>query len=199
MPITPFRIDFTEGAIAARLRRGEGRGGALARAVGIKPGRVPPVVDATAGLGRDALLLASLGCEVTLMERAPVVQVALADAIAAARAAGDATLAAAAARMNLVRGDATRLLAMLAPHTVLLDPMHPERGNSALVKLPMRELRALVGDDDDKPALIAAALAVATHRVVLKWPARAALPEGVPAPSYSISGRTTRFDVFVMG
>ncbi len=191
------RVDFSAGAIAARLRRGEGRGGALARAVGVKPGRAPAVVDATAGLGRDALLLASLGCEVTLIERVGVVQAALAAAICEARAAADAMLAEAAARMRLVRGDAIDLLAGMAPHTVLLDPMHPERGNSALVKLPMRQLRAAVGDDEDKAALIAAALAAASHRVVLKWPAKVPLPRGVPVPGYSIGGRTTRFDVFV--
>ena len=43
----------------------------LGRAVGLKADRKPLIWDATGGLGRDAFVLADLGCEVTLCERMP--------------------------------------------------------------------------------------------------------------------------------
>ena len=55
--------DFVGGPVNHRLRFGGGRGQDLARAAGLKPGVNPHIVDATAGLGRDAFLLASLGGE----------------------------------------------------------------------------------------------------------------------------------------
>ncbi|HAD42901.1 MAG TPA: 16S rRNA (guanine(1516)-N(2))-methyltransferase, partial [Plesiomonas shigelloides] len=66
-------VDFVGGTMAHRRRFGGGRGEAVAKAVGIKKGYLPDVVDATAGLGRDAFVLASIGCRVRLLERHPVV------------------------------------------------------------------------------------------------------------------------------
>jgi 16S rRNA (guanine1516-N2)-methyltransferase len=168
--------------------------------VGIKPGRLPTVADATAGLGRDAFVLASLGCEVTLIERHPAVHAALAAALDRARLDdAPADVAAAAARMRLLAGDARVLLPGLGAQVVLVDPMHPDRGNTALVKQPMRALRAVVGADADVAALMAVALAAARRRVVLKWPRLASPVPGLRAPSHVIAGRTTRYDVFVVG
>ncbi|MCX8256493.1 Ribosomal RNA small subunit methyltransferase J [Beijerinckiaceae bacterium RH AL1] len=192
----PPVVDFLGGAVGHRHRSGAGRGHALVRAVGLKPGRPLRVVDATAGLGRDAFLLASLGAEVTLVERVPAVQRLLAEAIAALAEAG-AEHAAIAGRMTLAAGDARKILPGLAADVVTVDPMHPARLGSALVKAEMRRLRALVGDDPDSAELIAAALASPAARVVVKWPLRAPLPPGVPAPSHSHEGKTVRYDVFV--
>lgn len=189
-------IDFVAGALDHRRRHGGGAGQALARAVGLRKGRVPDVVDATAGLGRDAFLLAALGARVTLIERAPPVHAALAAAMARAREAG-ADHAAIIGRMTLVHGDSITLLGDMAPEVVLVDPMHPERRKSALVKKQMRELRAVVGSDPDSRALVEAAIAAARERVVLKWPARAAPMEGLVRPSHQIAGKTTRYDVFM--
>ncbi len=167
-------IDFTSGALAHRRRFGGGRGQSLARAVGMKGGATPPVVDATAGLGRDAFVLASLGARVTLIERAPAVHAALACALDKALAHPDTRDIA--TRMTLIHGDARTLLPGLSPEVVLIDPMHPPRRSKALVKQEMRNLRALVGDDPDAGELLRVALGCARRRVVLKWPRRAPLP-----------------------
>ncbi|MGL4894422.1 MAG: class I SAM-dependent methyltransferase, partial [Shewanella sp.] len=58
-------VDFVTGAVAHRRKFGGGRGQSIAKAVGLKQGVTPKVVDGTAGLGRDAFVLASLGCTVT--------------------------------------------------------------------------------------------------------------------------------------
>jgi 16S rRNA (guanine1516-N2)-methyltransferase len=75
--------------------------------------------------------------------------------------------------------------------------MHPERKKSALVKEPMRLLREVVGDDPDSAELIQIALQHSPGRVVVKWPAKAELPNGIPPPSYELGSRTTRYCVFV--
>ncbi|WP_417579933.1 class I SAM-dependent methyltransferase [Pelagibacterium sp.] len=193
---SPIVIDFVGGAVGFRLRSGEGRGQPLPRACGMAKGALPTVVDATAGMGRDAFFLASLGAEVTLIERSPQVHAALDRAMALASAHSD-DLAAIIGRMKLVLGDSRIILPTLSPQVVLVDPMHPERTKSALVKKQMRDLRDVVGADPDAHELMAAALAAATNRVVLKWPQRAAPIAGLRKPSHQISGKTTRYDVFV--
>lgn len=75
-------VDFVNGALAYRRKFGGGRGEAVARAVGIKGDYLPDVVDATAGLGRDAFVLAAVGCHVRMVERHPVVAALLDDGLA---------------------------------------------------------------------------------------------------------------------
>lgn len=191
-----LEIDFTSGAVAHRLRFGGGLGQDLPKAVGMKKGHRPHVVDATAGLGRDSFLLASLGAEVTMIERSAHMHALLEAALEKARAG---ELAEIVGRMSLLQGDAKALLPGLTPEVVLVDPMHPPRGNSALVKQEMRQLRAIVGEDTDSVSLIEAALKAATNRVVLKWPRKADLPEGLPTPSHQILGKSTRYDVWMAG
>lgn len=191
-------VDFVGGAVGHRHRFGGGRGQALPRAAGFTKGQTPSVVDATAGLGRDAFLLASLGASVTLIERSSDVHALLAEGMARAREVAP-DYAAIMDRMTLLLGDARELLAKLSPDVVLIDPMHPPRGNAALVKQEMRMLREIVGDDPDAVELMQAALARASKRVVLKWPLRAEPMAGIRAPSHSIAGKSTRYDVFMIG
>ena len=81
-------LDFVRGCSGYRTRRGGGRQQPLARAVGLRQGRSPEVLDVTAGLGRDAFVLASLGCQVVLLERSPVIAALLFDALERALADG---------------------------------------------------------------------------------------------------------------
>lgn len=189
-------IDFVGGAVGHRFRSGEGRGQALAKAAGLTRGITPHIVDATAGMGRDAFLLAALGAQVTLIERSEAMHQLLAEGLERARAEGGA-YAETVARMTLLHGDSCALLPELSPQVVLVDPMHPPRGNSALVKKEMRLIRDIVGTDPDAAQLMRAALEHARNRVVLKWPLRAPPIEGLPKPSHQILGKSTRYDVFV--
>lgn len=202
MPLTdrlPEKLvcDFTGGAVGHRFRFGGGRGQALAKAAGMKGGKNPFVVDATAGLGADAFLLASLGAHVTLIERSPEMQRLLEQGMAQARAA-DGDVAAVMARMTLLHGDAKDLLPGLAPEVVTVDPMYPPRRKSALPKNEMRLVREIVGTDEDAVDLMKVALAAAQKRVVLKLPRLAPLMAGTPAPSHQIIGKSTRYDVFMV-
>jgi 16S rRNA (guanine1516-N2)-methyltransferase len=189
-------VDFVGGRVGYQFRHGTGRSHGLAKAVGVTGKPIPTVIDATAGLGRDAFLLASLGLHVTLIERCPQVYDLLADGLARATAAS-AALAAVIARMTLLRGDAKDLLRQLQADVVVVDPMHPPRDGAALVKKEMRALRALVGADSDTLPLMQVALESARRRVVLKWPRHAAPLPGLPEPSHRILGKTVRYDVFM--
>ncbi len=190
-------FDFIDGAVGYRFRSGASRRDALARAAGFAKGNTPTIVDATAGLGRDAFLLATLGAQVTLLERSPEVHDLLRNALARASAEGP-ELAAVVARMTLIQGDARDLLPGLRADVVIVDPMHPPRTNSAIVKQEMRLLRELVGTDPDALELMQAALAANCRRVVLKWPLRAPPLDNLRKPSHSITGKTVRYDVFMM-
>lgn len=192
----PVRVDFVEGALAHRRLHGGGSGQMVARAVGIQPGVRPTVLDATAGLGRDAFVLAQLGCAVTLIERQRLIAALLADGLRRGRL--DAEVATIVHRMELRQGNAIELMRSWAgepPQVVFLDPMFPHRDKSALVKKEMRLFRPLVGDDDDAPALLAAALALASHRVVVKRSRKAPAIAG-ERPGFVLEGKSSRFDIY---
>jgi 16S rRNA (guanine1516-N2)-methyltransferase len=192
----PIRVDFVGGAVGHRRQFGGGSGQMIAKAVGIQTGVRPTVVDATAGLGRDAFVLATLGCEVTLIERQPLIAVLLDDGLARARS--DPEVAPIVARMRLRVGDAIQMLRDWdenVPQVVYLDPMFPHRDKSALVKKEMRLFRPLVGDDVDAERLLEAALALASHRVVVKRPRKAPAVAGGTV-SFSLEGNAGRFDVY---
>ncbi|MEW5545862.1 class I SAM-dependent methyltransferase [Pseudomonas soli] len=192
----PVRVDFVEGQAAHRRLYGGGNGQMIAKAVGIAQGVRPRVLDATAGLGKDAFVLASLGCQMTLIERQPLIAALLEDGLARAR--GDAEIGPIVARMQLLTGNAIERMRAWegeAPQVIYLDPMFPHRDKSALVKKEMRVFRPLVGDDLDAPALLEAALALATHRVVVKRPRKAPIIEG-GKPSHSLEGKSSRYDIY---
>lgn len=192
-------VDFVGGAVGHRRRFGGGRGQPIARAAGLKGGFSPSVVDATGGLGRDAFVLASLGCRVTIVERSAVIAALLEDGLQ--RAGQDGELGAwIGERMRLVHADAIDWMARLEegafPDVVYLDPMYPHRRKSALVKKEMRLLQRLLGGDEDADALLPAALRIARKRVVVKRPDYAAVLGGI-SPTMCIESKKNRFDVYV--
>lgn len=192
----PVRVDFVEGAAAHRRLHGGGSGQMIAKAVGVQSGVRPSVLDATAGLGRDAFVLATLGCRVELIERQPLIAALLEDGLQ--RAARNEEVAPIVARMQLHSVDAIELMRHWrgeAPQVIYLDPMFPHRDKSALVKKEMRLFRPLVGADLDAPALLEAALALATHRVVVKRPRKAQAVEGCK-PGYALEGKSSRYDIY---
>jgi len=196
----PIRADFVTGAVAHRRRYGGGRGQLVARACGFGKGVVPQIVDATAGLGRDAFVLASLGAEVLMIERVAAIHALLQAALW--QALNDEEVAEIAGHLSLRHADSATSMAQAVsdwphqPQVVHLDPMFPHREKSALVKKEMRVFRELAGDDVDAPRLLEAALDVATHRVVVKRP-RKALPIEGPPPQHVIEGKTSRYDLYV--
>jgi 16S rRNA (guanine1516-N2)-methyltransferase len=183
----PVAVDFA--AWLARAPLQGLRRQLLARALGSS---CRTVVDATAGLGRDALVLAACGGEVLAIERDPALFLLLEDGLA--RAAADPRTRAVAARITPRLGDARDLLPALTPDAVYVDPMFGEPG-SAQVKKELQALRLLLADGAQSAGdLLAAARAAARDRVIVKR-ARKAPPLGGP-PSFTVRGTRVRFDVY---
>jgi 16S rRNA (guanine1516-N2)-methyltransferase len=195
----PVWVDFA--SVRSRTRRQEAspRTERIARAVGMHKG-VRRIVDATAGLGRDAFVLAVLGADVTALERSPVIGALLEDGIRRAWLVEE-TAAVVSRRLRLVVTDARDWLESLTdaerPEAVYLDPMFPPREKSARVKKEMQLFHALLGIEPDVEALFHAATRAAGRRVVVKRPAHA--PPLAPDPPVVYKGKDTRFDVYLVG
>ncbi len=191
-------VDFVAGANAHRRKFGGGKSQAIAKAVGIKSGAKPRVIDGTAGLGKDAFVLASLGCDVLLVERHPVVRALLDDGLI--RAFEDSEIGpwmrermtlSDASHINQLTGEA------FAADVVYLDPMYPHREKSALVKKDMRAFQSLVGSDLDADELLNPAKRLAAKRVVVKRPDYAE-PLAQQKPTLAMPTKKNRFDIYVM-
>jgi len=196
----PVRVDFVGGAMGHRQRFGGGRGQALARAVGMKPGFSPDIWDATAGLGRDGFVLASLGSRVTLCERSPVLASLLHDALR--RAADDSTIGDwIRERLQLINADSRRCLQSAAqtprPQVVYMDPMYPAGKGHVQVKKHMHALQQIAGPDLDSAELLDIALQTALRRVVVKRPKRAGWIQN-RKPDTTIESKKTRYDIYVI-
>ncbi|MEQ1529776.1 MAG: class I SAM-dependent methyltransferase [Methylococcales bacterium] len=168
--------------------------GALAQALGRK---TKTVVDTTTGWGQDSLHIFRMGYQLTCIERSPIMAALLADGFQRLEQLTwmqNLNLQA----PQLLAGNAIELLAGLqeAPDCIYLDPMFPpKRKKSALAKKAMVVLRELLGDDEDKAQLFAAAMAATAKRVVVKCPDYAEPLGGKPSSSYS--GKLLRYDVYL--
>ena len=192
-----LKCSFIEGPILHRLKYGRGRGQNLAKAVGMKSNKNRTIIDATAGLGYDAFILASLGANVTLIERSEKIHSLLRDGISEAKLHGG-EISKIVNRMNLLFGDSKDILPRIGPEVILIDTMYKERKKTALVKNNMRLVREVVGSDPDYVDLINVALNCATKRVVIKQPRYAEPLEDIKACSHQILGKTIRYDVYII-
>ena len=203
---TNIYVDFAEGANAHRQKFGGGKGQAIAKAIGLNKVDLSKtdvhVLDATAGMGKDAFVLASLGCKVTLVERQQPIFALLTDGFRRARASEH--LPWFDERMVLNHASAHEALAKpdnLNKHTnefdvVYLDPMFPHREKSAAVKKDMALFQTFVGFDEDADDLLPLSYDLATKRVVVKRPDYAPFLNQ-QTPSTQIKTKKNRFDVYV--
>lgn len=194
----PVFIDFVNGKKNHRRQFGGGKGQPLARAV--LAAEHPKIIDATAGMGGDAFVFASLGCQVTMVERSPIIAALLNDALS--RAQHNETpkeILEIVNRLSLINDDAAHYLTEQTPvcDVVYLDPMYPDKKKTAATKKEMQALQHLVGPDLDSEALLAAALQTAQKRVVVKRPKNAPTLTGIQ-PNASIQSPNTRYDIYAI-
>ena len=184
--LRPLSVDFVK---ARRQHRSLpiARRGPMVRALGRSTRQV---VDATAGWGGDLYLMWLMGYAVEAVERSPVMAALLLDGLARLEAYDPE-----AESPRLQVGDAAELLAGREVECVYLDPMFPPRRKaSALAGRPLRVLRTLVGDDEDRPRLFEAAWRAAVKRVVVKRPNYA---RPLREPDESFSGKLMSYDVYL--
>jgi len=200
----PILAEFTEGSTDHRRKFGGGKGQLIAKAVGIKAGVYPLVLDATAGLGKDAFVLAALGAQVKLIERSPIVHCLLQNGLHRAEKfaqENDPELLSIIQRMNLITDSSHDYLSSLNadsfPDVIYLDPMFPEREKSAEVKKEMHAFHTLVGKDEDADLLLPIAISHVNYRVVVKRPRKAPFLND-QAPSFQLEGKSSRFDIYTI-
>ena len=189
-----LRGDFSR--MLPRLRQGALQRELLVRAARVRGVDAPTAVDATAGLGEDALLLAAAGFSVTLCEHDPVIATLLRDGLE--RAANEPQLEDVVARMTLVEGDSVEGLGALTetPGVVYLDPMFPAKRKDAATKKKLQLFQMLESPCANEDQLMHAALAARPRKVVVKRPLKGPFLAG-KKPSSSLTGKVVRYDVYV--
>jgi 16S rRNA (guanine1516-N2)-methyltransferase len=193
---SPLSVDFESEVWSRRLRELSIKNELLAKALGIKKQEPITILDANAGLGQDAFIMAALGCKVWCTERSPVIHCLLSDGFARAR--NNPALKSIVDAIELRCIDAKNLIENppLSFDVIYLDPMFPEKKGNALVKKEMQIFQKLLGADEDADVLVQAALDVGCKRVVLKRPAQADFALG-KKPDLQFEGSSTRFDVYL--
>lgn len=191
---SPLYLDFSSGKMAFRAERF--RHEAILKAVAAN--KYHTVVDATAGLGRDSVIMAAAGMQVTMLEKSAVVCCLLYDALkrwADVDADDSGTL------LKLRHCDALHYFRDSAQEeladVIYLDPMFPGRKKSALVKKEMQIFHALLAEDESDDGLLEQAMERAAKRVVVKRPIKSNYLQDIK-PSHQISTKTIRFDVYVI-
>ena len=188
-----------------RLKRASLKSEMIARACQL--GEKPTLIDATAGLGHDSLLMAHLGANVRLIERHPILFVLL--EYAKAQAERDSFLQATMQRIQLIHADSNCYLNELAQKgeyldVVYLDPMFPQRDQNqqaikkqAQVKKQMQLLHMLLPEDGEMDLgdqLLDLAKKIA-KRVIVKRP-RHAVYLAEQHPDHQWLGDACRFHAY---
>ena len=177
---------------------------------------IPIAIDATAGLGQDSFLLAASGFTVYMFEQDPIIAALLEDALD--RAKSDPALANIIERMHLFTEDSISALQRLGtslsrdkqtpqtsdsqpylsvkPDVIYLDPMFPERTKSAAVKKKFQLLHYLEHPCENEEELLGAAMNIQPRKIVVKRMAKGPFLAG-KKPSYSIKGKSIRYDCYV--
>lgn len=191
----PIFVDFLAAPLNYRLKHGGRKQELLAKAIGIKNKKNLTVIDATAGFGVDAFILASLGCKVIMLERSCIISALLADGLKRLKQhhlnLSLKHTETADYLNNIIANDLPK------PDVIYLDPMYPQRSKSALNKKNMRILHEIVGADNDASQLLNLALKCAKHKVVVKRP-RLAEYLGWLKPNLQFAGNgSSRYDVYL--
>ncbi|MCC6095193.1 MAG: class I SAM-dependent methyltransferase [Eubacterium sp.] len=143
-----MRGDFSE--MLPRLRHNNLSHELLIKAARIRDleeGRVPVAMDATAGMGQDALLLAAAGFRVELYEQDPVIAALLADALE--RAAADPALSETVGRMRLHKEDSISAMRALCEMDIIsgMCGTHGEDSNCIDIMQTLQDVPAVVRPD----------------------------------------------------
>lgn len=189
-------IDFSDNSLRKRALDGLKRQG-IGKAVGLKKKPLPDILDATAGLGSDAYLLASAGCQVFLLERSAIIHALLQDALQRLSSQADSPADSVARNLKLLHADfLDQSLAESSVDVVYLDPMFPTDRKSARSGKGMYLLQELLGNDCEEEQMLAKARYVARNRVVVKRGKRSSWL-AQKEPDIIFRGSSSRFDVYL--
>lgn len=186
--------DFT--GMQKRLKTGNLQREMLVKAVRIRGKASVTVLDAAAGMGEDALILAASGCHVIMYEKDPVIAALLRDTLN--RASGVSFLADIINRMELHEGDSIEAMSNMEKDVdvIYLDPMFPEKKKHSLTKKKFQLLHYLERPCEEEDRLLQAAIEAEPARIVIKRPLKGPWLAG-HKPAYTYKGKAIRYDCLV--
>lgn len=192
----PTRVDFYDAGLTLRASDSIKRQN-LIKALGLKKHPKPRVLDAMAGLGKDAFLMASAGCSVQMLEKSLIVHAMLEDGLERLSVGMGATPRFSLAvrctdflSCDYIKGDF---------EIVYLDPMYSLVGRKSRAKKDMDRLHDLVGigNQEQEQSQLEKACGIAERRVIIKRPKNA--PDfAAKKPDISYRGSSSRFDVYLI-
>lgn len=158
----------------------------LAKAIGLKKGkRKPKVLDATAGMMGDSLLIQSYGIEKLIcFERNPYVAALIVNAIKLANI-----------DIDFYFGSALSLELKDEIDVVFYDPMYNEKNSKAAPKKEMAIFRKMIGPDLDISEIATELLTLPKERLVIKRSNKS--KPVIENPSHTIKGKSTSYDVYL--
>lgn len=191
----PYYVDFLAGKIAERQARQNMQKELIVKACQVKHLHRPvKIIDTTAGFGRDAFILAGAGAEVTMVERNAVVATLLQDGLTRLHEIQPDY------PLSLICSDAVRYLSSSQHKSmadvVYLDPMFAEE-RRAKVKKDLQLLQTLLAHESADPVtLFEAAYQSGAKKIVVK---RALYADPIVnlQPNFMVSGKHTRFDIYL--
>ena len=189
-----FVHSFVSGPLAKRISQSAQL---LLKACNNKQRSIHRVLDLTAGWGVDALILASHGHPVTLLEHNPLVHWVVAHSLQ--QLAGTTEGESIAGLLTLEQAEASQFLRDLPDEhdfdCIYLDPMFAAHKSGAKPSKEMQILQALTANSEMESCLDLAR-SRARKRVVVKRGARAA-PLGGATPDLVQRAKTIRFDIYL--
>ena len=181
-----------------RLKQSDLERELLVKAVRIKKAdHTIHVLDATAGMGEDSLLLAAAGFEVDLYESNPVIVQLLRDTLDRAESLPE--LAPFVARMHFHEEDSIQAMGKLSetPDVIYLDPMFPEKTKHSLTGKRFQLIHQLEQPCQNEEELLQAAIDSGARKIVIKRPLKGSYLAG-RKPSHSYEGKAIRYDCIVL-
>jgi len=160
----------------------------LARAIGVKGPYRPRVLDLTAGLLGDSLLMLAFGCEVWATERHPVIQKLIESSLKNARHPK-------LSQFHFYPEEGLSFLDQVPEIDVIyFDPMFEDASEKTSPRKEMRIFRNMVGKDLDAREVFQKASLIGPKRLVVKRPKHSEVLFGTPSVEYV--GKSTRYDVY---
>lgn len=188
-----FHLDYSP-SIAAIRSFPVPKQGAFNQALGKK---TKVVLDTTGGWGNDALLMATQGYQVHVIERNPLMALMLREAFA--RLSDYITKQPTPLIVpTVIQADASQCVAEFAEHAdcAYLDPMFPpKRKKSAAVNKQMQLLQWMIGVDLDAAELLRVVLDSPIKRAAVKRPDYAKPLAANPAQQFS--SKLVHYDVYL--
>lgn len=162
------------------------------------------IIDNSAGLGRDSMILQSAGARVLMFERNIVIFAMLFDAFLRAKTNSLNKQIPNGIPYSLSFGSFNNYINFDGLSfdneeidCIYYDPMFPERKKSAEVKKEMKYFQDVIGEDEDIEEYLIKATLRAKRRVVLKRPCTASLIESKDLVLLdSIDAKALRFDIY---